>query len=313
MRHRFLAAFVLWVVPVFVTGCDLGVSMSTGLQADLRIRGARFVEEPFPPGADPDAGAPDPDAGADATLAAHIVAVVQSTNLQVSQEQQGKEFNGSVSFNARTVAVGLEHDRGYWLLPVDAQDIDLPPNLTFRAVADFADDLPTGPRSLLFAAVDASGRVGSRRSLPLEVRSSLPDAPLAVVLDWDRNVDLDLIVYLPDGTTLTNRGLRRADGTFERGGMGGPRIDIDSNADCAIDANRREIATFPSPAAGRYEVRVHLFRACGEPKSAWRVRVVRGGTVVSTVNGITCAAEADQPGGRPTEDGRRALVFQVVP
>ncbi len=103
--------------------------------------------------------------------------------------------------------------------PRDLWTVDLPPNLAFRAVADFASDLPLDARDILFAAVDASGRVGPRRTLPLTVRSSLPDAPLAVVLDWDRAVDLDLTVYLPDGTALSARAprlRRRAEGALTR-------------------------------------------------------------------------------------------------
>jgi hypothetical protein len=283
--------------------------MRTGLEASLRVRSARYVEGPFPAGSDPDAGAPVPDAG-NASLPP-VVAVVQSANLTIRQGQRAKEFTGSVSFNARTVALGLENDRGYWLVPLDAADVDLPPNLTFRAVADFASDLPVGTRNLLFAGVDANGRVGPRRALPLTVRSSLPDAPLAVVLDWDRAVDLDLTVYLPDGTALSARGLRGADGAWTRTRSDGPRVDLNSNGGCLVDGTDAETATFPAPAQGRYEVRVRMFAACGEPVAHWRVRVLRAGEVVSEAVGASYASEVDAPGSGPAGDGRRALTFSL--
>ncbi len=292
-----------------VASCGDAVPMSSGLQAALRVRDARFVSGEFPQGSDPDAGAPSPDAGGVAQ--APVVAVVQSANLTIRQGQRAKEFNGSVSFNARTVAVGFEHDNGYWLVPVEAADVDLPPNLTFRAVTDFASDLALGQRNVLFAAVDASGRVGPRRSLPLTVRSSLPDSPLAVVLDWDRPVDLDLLVYLPDGTTLGSRGIRSANGTWSRATSTGPSVEVNSNAGCLIDGANMESATFPTPAAGRYEVRVRMFSACGEPVTSWRVRVLRAGEAVSEAVGASYAAEVDNPGSGPTGDGRRALTFAL--
>lgn len=283
--------------------------MGSGYEASLRVRGGRYVAGEFPAGSDPEAGAPMADASTPQPPPA--VAVVNATSLAVQQGQLGKQFTGSVSYSARTVAVGLEHDRGYWIVPVDAADIDLPPNLAFHATTDFASDLTPGPVNLLFAAIDAQGRIGPRRALPLAVRSSLPDAPLAVVLDWDRPVDLDLLVQLPDGRTLTARGLRSADGAYTRPTDGGARIDLNSNAGCVIDGTRRETATFPAPGTGRYEVRVHLFSACGEPSTAWRVRVVRAGTVVREAVGTSWSWETDAPGGGPSDDGRRALVFEV--
>lgn len=301
-----------WItVFALLAGCGESLPMASGYEADLRARSGRFVAGAFPAGADADASAgPSPDASG--PVPPPVVAVVQTANLQIRPGQSGKEFNGSVSFNARTVAVGLENDRGYWLIPVDAADVDLPPNLTFRAVTDFARDLLPGTRNILFAGVDAEGRVGPRRSLPLTVLSSLPDAPLAVVLDWDRAVDLDLLVRLPDGTTLSSRGIRSTAGTYARVVAGGPRVDINSNAGCRIDGTNQEVATFPAPAAGGYTVRVRLFGACGEPASNWRVRVVRAGTVVSEARGASYAYEVDVPGGGPTDDGRRALDFTLA-
>ena len=307
---RLTRALVLAPI-VCVAACGDAVPMSSGLQAALRVRNARFVSGSFPQGSDPDAGAPSPDAGG--VTQAPVVAVVQSANLTIRQGQRAKEFTGSVSFNARTVAVGFENDSGYWLVPVEAADVDLPPNLTFRAVTDFASDLAIGPRNMIFAAVDANGRVGPRRSLPLTVRSSLPDSPLAVVLDWDRAVDLDLIVYLPDGTTLSSRGIRSANGAWSRATSTGPSVSLNSNAGCLIDGTNMEAATFPTPASGRYEVRVRMFSACAEPLTSWRVRVLRAGEVVSEAVGATYAAEVDNPGDGPTGDGRRALTFTLDP
>lgn len=292
-------------------GCGDSASMMSGTEAALRVRNARFVRAAFPQGADADAnGIPSPDAGS-APQGAPVVAVLNAVNTTVRQGQRAKEFTGSVSYNARTVAVGLEGDRGYWLVPIEAQDIELPPNLTFRAIADFADDLPVARLNLLVAGVDAAGRFGPRRALPLDVRSSIPDTPVAVVLDWDQDVDLDLLVVQPDGSTVTYRGVRNAAGQYFRPVADGPRVDIDSNVDCRIDGIRRETATFPAPQHGRHEVRVHLFRACGVAATRWRVRVAVAGSVVQDVRGVTYAQEADTPGGRPWEDGARALEFAV--
>lgn len=308
MRRR--AAFV--ATALLLAGCGESVPMASGFEAQIRVAGGRYVAEPFPMGPDPDAsGIPEQDASG--PVPPPRVVVVQSINLGVRQGQRAKEFNGSVTFNARTVAIGMSGDRGYWIVPLTAPDVELPPNLTFRASVDFARDLPTGTRDLLFAGVDADGRFGPRRALPLTVRTELPDDPLAIVLDWDRAVDLDLVVLTPDGGAITYRGVRSPSGSYTRPVAGGPRVDINANAGCRIDGTNQEIATFPAPQPGRYEVRAHLFGACGEPASNWRVRVLRAGTVVSEARGVSYASETDNPGGGPTDDGRRALVFTVAP
>lgn len=290
----------LWrsvALVALASSCGDAVPAGSGMEAAMRVRNARFVPGPFPAASNGDAPA---------------VATLQTANVQIRQGQRAKEFTGSVSFNARTVAVGLDGDRGYWIIPIEAADVELPPNLTFRAVADFADDLPVARLNLLFAGLDASGRAGPRRALPLDVRSSIPDAPLAVVLDWDRDVDLDLIVYQPDGSAVTYRGIRSARGDTRRPGASDPSLDIDSNIACRIDGIRRETATFPAPQRGRYEVRVHMFGACDEAATSWRVRLAQGGAVAQEVRGTSYAQETNAPGGRPWEDGRRALEF-VVP
>lgn len=300
------------LLPLLALGCDDGVTMASGYEATMRVRDARWIEGALP-AATVDGGgvAPDPDAGA--PQPPPVVAVVQATNLTVRPGQRAKEFRGSVSYNATTVAIGLRGDRGYWLVPIDAPDVDLPPNLTFHATADFGTDLVPGTRELVFAGVDAQGRYGPARALPLTVVSGLPTAPLAVVLDWDRPVDLDLVVRLPDGTTLTHRGIRDASGAVRRANDGDARIDLNSNPGCVLDGVQQEAATFPAPTAGAYDVRVHMFAACGQPVTAWRVRVLRAGEVVREARGYSYAQELDAPGGGVNDDGRRALTFEIAP
>lgn len=295
-----------------VAGCNdaSSVAMTSGLEADLRVHNARYIPGAFPSTSDPDAGAPDPDASG--PQPPPVVAVLNAANLQVRQGQRNKDFTGSVSYNAALVAVGLDGDRGYWTLPLETADVDLAPNLGLHFVADLSPTIATGRRTLRVAALDAQGRAGPPRTLPLDVASNVPSTPLAVLLEWDQNMDLNLLVRQPDGSTVLFRGVRSAAGVLSRD-PGGPRVDIDSNSACRLDGVRREVATFPAPQPGRYEVRVQLFRACGVSSTSWQATVLLGGQVARVAAGIDYAYQADVPGDGPTGEGVQALTFEVAP
>jgi hypothetical protein len=281
---------------------DDSVDAPSGVAAQFRVTQARFVSGAFPAGT---------EAQPDDPSAPPRVNEIQSLNNTVRPGQRGKSLSGRASSTAMTVALGLEGDAGYWIVPVGATSIESPPDLDFSALADFTADLTPGPHRLLFAAADRDGRYGPRATLDITVAPSLPDGELVVALTWDRDVDLDLLVIQPDGNTLSVRGVRTPEGALVRI-PNGPRVDLDSNAACAIDGVRQENAIYSDPQPGQYEVRVRMYAACGAPLANWHVRIARRGEILADVAGTSYASEVDAPGGGPTGTGRRAAQFAIT-
>lgn len=321
MRARTIFALAAFALAAFALAgaCEPSTPVGSGANAALRVAGAQYVSGQFPvPAPDPDAGtapppppddAGDPDAATTQPPPPPRVLDVASLNNSVRAGTRARSLSGRASFNAMTVAIGLEGDPGYWIVPVGATDIENPPDLDFSASVDYADTLPPGPHRVLFAAADRAGQYGPARALAIDVPSVIPDSELAVSLAWDQDMDLDLVVIQPDGSVLTARGLRAPDGTRVPGSD--PRISFDSNGGCAIDGRRREDGTWSAPQSGTYEVRVRVFSPCGLPAAGWHVIVARGGSVVGDFPGTSYAWEADAPGGGPDGMGRRVAQFSV--
>jgi hypothetical protein len=277
----------------------------------MRIPGARFVAGAFP-GAAPDDAAAGADPAVDAASLPPTINDVASVNNTVRPGQRAWSLNGRASGSAMTVAIGLVGDAGYWIVPVGSRDVESPPDLDFAVQVDFAAALAAGEHAVLLAASDAQGRYGPAATQRITVASDLPAGELVVALDWDRDMDLDLLVVQPDGSVLSARGVRTPDGA-RQASASGAAIDVDSNPLCVIDGRRAENAVYPAPSAGLYEVRVRTTAACGQPSTGWRVRIVRAGTVLAELHGASFASEVDAPGGGTTGLGQRAAVFAVGP
>ena len=103
---------------------------------------------------------------------------------------------------------------------------------------------------------------------------------LQVSLSFDNSVDVDLLLREPNGTLICYY-----DVTSENGG----RLDLDSNAGCAIDNINNENITYGDEAyvePGRYEVYVDLYSNCNpEVATNFVVTALYQGVAIATASG----------------------------
>ena len=103
---------------------------------------------------------------------------------------------------------------------------------------------------------------------------------LQVSLSFDNSVDVDLLLREPNGTLICYY-----DVISENGG----RLDLDSNAGCAIDNINNENITYGDEAyvePGRYEVYVDLYSNCNpEVATNFVVTALYQGVAIATASG----------------------------
>jgi hypothetical protein len=258
-RHALFAALV-----------SCGEPALSGLDEPIVIDRARFKEGELP--VDPARVTPK-------------VTIVDSVNNILRRGQTGKVVAGRVTDDASAIGVVLgDEGTGYWLAPLGAADPQAPGELTWSLSLDVAHDVKTGLQPLRFAALDGDGNGGPVFELPVCVVPDVPDnlnacdpaipPPGAVVsLEWDADVDLDLVVYTPEGkfvdpkhpsTALPEEGEidpADADGVFDHDGFAG----------CEANGARRENLVFQAkPSPGVYYVFVTLFDACDASSVRYR-------------------------------------------
>jgi uncharacterized protein YfaP (DUF2135 family) len=134
---------------------------------------------------------------------------------------------------------------------------------------------------------------------------SISPPAAAVVLRWDEDADLDLVLTTPDGDPLDARHPLSSSATDPTVG----RFVRDSNAGCDIDGRNEEVVVWDEApdGAGAFLVGVDLFAACGTAGAHFEVTVLRrqerdDGTAVLAVaeqrSGQLIAIQADE-GRRP--------------
>jgi hypothetical protein len=197
----------------------------------------------------------------------------------------GRTISGRAGAGAQTIAIGLDGDVGYWVVPITIPDEQYMGQVDFSAKAQFSPNLPLGMATIHFAAVDASGHFGpsNDEQLPvIDVRA--PQGYLIVHLQWDTESDLDLHVVTPAGDVLWAKGQT----TFTLPPPGSPPptpamvkeagiLDWDSNGMCVIDGLRKEDAywnvTAGTVPTGTYKVLVDDYSMCGQQYAGWKVWV----------------------------------------
>lgn len=307
IQRRPVFALALLALLALVGACGDEIEVTNGLKAKLRVAGGQFKEDDFPVDTSTDASAARPTpAGDGGVLLPPRITTVESLNNSIKRGTVGKTLRVVVAENARTVAIGLEGDPGYWLVPIDARSIEFAPDLELNATLDFDRKLLLGPHKLWFAASDKDGHYGAPRSLDLTILDDVPAAPIVVSLTWTANVDLDLVVVQPDGKVVTNKAVRTA-----ADGPSAARIDLDSNSGCVLDGHRAENALFTATPIGEYRVFVRHASPCGLPSTGWTVRLLREGVEVDRISGASYAFETDLPNGGPSGPGRLALRFNI--
>lgn len=276
--------------------CEEGVSPSRGLEAELHVADGQYDEGAFPA---------DIDAPSEASEGAPEIHSISSRNNTVRQGQADKTVGLLVSPTARTVAIWLEDDVGYWTVPAAVASVESAPDLEVQALLAFSRSTALGERRLWFAAADSRARYGSPSALTLRVVEPIPTGQLVVSLSWAQDMDLDLVVVQPDGATLSADGLfDAAGGKLPQDGDTAPVVDIDSNQACRIDGRRTENAIYPEVSLpGSYEIYARIAQACGAPQTGWQLRIFLDGKEVGSTSGQFYARLADTPNGGPSGPG----------
>ena len=208
---------------------------------------------------------------------------------------------GTLGPTATAVAFQLLGDRGWWLIPAGVPDTFAPTLPTFDTRMSFARTLRPGPITLLARAVDEKGHFGAVRTIDLTVADlPQPDARLVISLKWASATDLDLHVIDPAGAEIWSDSP-----TSPSGGA----LDLDSNAQCAIDGHDQENVRFAAPPSGHYRVRVDTFSLCGEGVADWQLTVTLDGASLGDVSGQS--VDADTQGTHQRGSGREVLGFDV--
>jgi hypothetical protein len=276
-----------------VLACQ-GASSSLGLDAMLRVEGAQVQ-----PGHISDA--PENQAKAQ-------VSGITTASNQIFPGLQGRGVSGKVGPDANAVAIGLQNDDVYWILPAGIRDATRADLLSFSARLDFSPELAGSPVveqdqngkpvvPVTFRAVTLDGRLGPSINLGMRLLDTTPTGSLVISLRWSAPVDLDLRVLAPspDGTGTVEIWSKHASSLPRNTGSGTPTtslgtvgtLDFDSNAGCVIDGRNQENVVWQGlPPAGTYTVRVDAFSLCGQASADWEAQASFQGQTLTTSDGI---------------------------
>ena len=284
LRGIAVSVHSLGLALLVMTGCG-GASQSPGLEAWLRVSGAQFAR-----------GTPSPTTEGPAVLALNV------SRSAATQGDSDLHVSGTLSPTANAVAVWLEGDQGFWLLPASLPDVTVPEAPTFAVSLALARDAPPGAHLLEVVALSAGGVAGPVTSAALEVRAPpVPTGELVVSLAWDTNVDLDLHVVDGTGVEIWARnpnswqampGAPPDPEAWKQGGL----LDLDSNGQCVIDGrNQERVVWKTTPPPGHYLVRVDAFSLCGQAGAQWNVEVLLRGEPIAAARGASTAASSRTP------------------
>jgi hypothetical protein len=257
------------------------VHADEGRDGLLQVEGGQFFRGPMPEG-----------------VTGPAVESILVNTTEIRPGTVGKSCNGAVAPTTTGVALSLQGDVGYWVVPALAPDVQTPRLPSFRAPLGFASTLRAGSYELQVRAIDAEGQFGAPKVLSLLVQSgsvpTLPKGRVVIRLAWDSEADLDLHVIDPKGVELWKRNIN----TYEAPPPGtavdpnawknGGYLDADSNAQCVLDGRRRETAIWENAAPpGRYLVRVDTFSLCAESAARWTVDAYVDGVLVAQSQGLS--------------------------
>lgn len=269
------------LLAILFAACT-GEVQPIGIDQPIRVQGATLRHAPLPGG--PDAEGPR-------------VTAIETTGGVWSQGQLDRTLAGRVSEEAFAVGfelVGL--GSGFWTVPAGAPDPAFPGERAFDVRVDVGGGVPPGVHTLRVVAIDEEGRGGPWSEIQVCVTdprvpdnlnacdASIPPPDAVIVLSWDVDADLDLVLVTPEGKTVDARHP-----TTAFAGEGRPipsellrdprvgRLDGDSLAECRPDGRRSESVTWQEPAhvPGLYLVYANLYDACGHASVHFVLRVYR--------------------------------------
>jgi hypothetical protein len=291
---------LLAVALLAVSGCDNGEATTTGLDANMRVIGAReYPEELVAPDGGPE------------------LVTLTTSNSTVRAGIQSKTFTGVAAKGAEVIALSFSGDKGrHWRVPTTNVSTENMQQVTFSAQASFSPKLKAGTYQVIARALDSEGRAGAPQSLDVTVVESIvPDGALVVSLTWDTQSDLDLHVVTPDNTELWSGKINTYTPPTvgiidpEQVAAGGVLL-FDSNSQCVLDGQREEDAVWTrTPPSGHYVVRVDTFSLCGQPGANWRIEAHLNGTLIGSASGSSVDADTRLPHEKGA--GLFALQFDV--
>jgi len=294
MRALVTLSFASMLVASGVASCSNGVQADTGSDAYMQIPGAQFIRGPMPAGS-----AKGPAVEQIALLNANIWPGLTAFGI-----------GGAIAPTATAAAVGLQGDRGYWIVLAGTPNVAAPTYPTFGATAEFSTGIVPGKYTLVVRAVDGNGNYGLPKTQLLF--GEAPPGPslvgdLVVTLTWNNDANLDLHVVQPDGFELY-WDAESSETEMDGGSYG--YIDYNSNANCVIDGLDREDAIWPEePPPGQYTVRVDAAALCGEPIANWNVQAIYHGKQIAQASGV--ATDASTRGSHGVGSGVLAFQFTV--
>ncbi|HEY6880947.1 MAG TPA: hypothetical protein VI299_23140 [Polyangiales bacterium] len=290
-----------WLAGLTLLFACEGADSDPGLSAWLRVEGAQYASGRLP-----------------AEGSGPAIVSLRVPHAQVLPGLRRELLSGSLPPSAQAVLIGVEGDRGHWIVSAGAPAIEEPSLPTFSAELSFAHATPVGPLVLVLSAVDGQGGVGPRQRVTLDAEARARSDQLSIELRWDREVDLDLHVVTPEGRELWPGNINTYASpppgaafpdpdAYRDGGV----LDLDSNGNCVIDGRREERASFSAPPTpGTYTVRVATASLCEEAVAHWTLEVWLLGQLVQRAQGISQSWDTRQGAG--LGDGVLASEF-VVP
>jgi hypothetical protein len=252
-----------------LVACD-GVPANSGLGAEVIVSGGQFMAGPMPGVS----GGP------------RVVALDLGSNLVHSGEIEAP-LSGALGPTATAAAVGIQGDRGYWIVPAGLPSVVAPSFPTFDVLLSFSASLAPGSYTLAVQAVDADDHAGPPFTETLTASAPKgPSGAMVVTLRWDSEADLDLHVEDPLGHVIWRGDITPAGS--------GATLDFDSNAGCVIDGRREENVIWADPPApGRYRVLVDTFSLCAETFANWTVQATLQGRTVGRAEGESLVTDAE--------------------
>jgi len=310
------------VCVVGAPGCQ-GEQPSTGLTDLLRVSGAQRMSGRL--------SAMTGDAEVQVTAPT-------SGKSQVYAGQQAVLLSGSVGPNDETgplasaVALGIDEEDSYWVLPAPDRDSATSYLMNFRAFLSLSPDLEPeafplddngAPTLSVVLRAITQGVMGPARPYSFHILTeSLASAELVFSLSWDAPVDLDIHVVapLPDESGTITVWPKNPSGLPAEGTPGAPTdsttrkaggyLDLDSNAACQIDNRDRERVIWTGPAPlGHYIARVDAFSLCGLKSTTWHMTALQRGRIIQDTWGTITSAQAAMPHGAGS--GMTAFEFDV--
>jgi hypothetical protein len=290
----------LFVVAGVVTGggCGGNPSSDPGLDLLLRVGKSQFYRGAMPA----ESGGPS----------MHQL----NASTSVRPGQNDGSVGGLVDKETTGIILGLDGDRGYWLIQPGNSDPLSDFDLTFSAPIQFSALIPNGSYTMVGHAVDISGRVGPPITLTVRVADAgVPTLPatLLVSLRWDTETDLDLHLELPDGTEIFSQKVSSFSGNATEdptGYLAGGQLDADSNASCIIDGRRVEnIYWTQPPPSGHYIARVETYSLCSDFAAVWQLGVTSNDEQLGVVHGYS--RDTDTLAHRGKGAGLTAIEFDI--